>query len=119
MAYVQDCLALCTSFHTDTDANVYIADGLTSIVRTEGVQGLFRGTSLALFGVSNGAIQFVAYEKMKEWGFERKKKHFQKTDRTWTAADSKLVSTSFLSLVQHSCIRTIVEHRLHIHVRSE
>lgn len=61
-------------------------------MRTDGIAGLFRGTSLALFGVSNGAIQFMAYEEMKRWGFERKKKQFQKAGRPWTPEEDKLVS---------------------------
>ena len=66
-------------------------DGLSTIVRTEGVLGLFRGTSLALVGVSNGAIQFVAYEKMKKWGFDRKKRQHQKAGREWNVEADKLV----------------------------
>lgn len=66
-------------------------DGLSSIVRTEGFFGLFRGTSLALVGVSNGAIQFMGYEKMKRWGFERKRKQFEKSGRPWSPDVDKLV----------------------------
>lgn len=65
---------------------------MTSIVKTEGVRGLWRGTTLALFGVSNGAIQFMAYEEMKKWGFDRKKRQFAKAGREFTPTDDKLVS---------------------------
>jgi solute carrier family 25 folate transporter 32 len=56
--------------------------------------GLFRGTSLALFGVSNGAIQFVVYERMKRWGFEVKKRQYQLAGRPWTVEADKLVHPS-------------------------
>lgn len=71
------------------------SDGLSTIVRTEGVLGLFRGTSLALVGVSNGAIQFVAYEKMKKWGFDRKKRQYQKTGREWNIEADKLSNAAY------------------------
>ncbi|KAH9843779.1 mitochondrial carrier domain-containing protein [Rhodofomes roseus] len=70
-------------------------DGLRTIYRTEGTRGLYRGTSLALFGVSNGAMQFMAYEKMKEWGFERKRKQLAKDGKEYTPADDKLSNTSY------------------------
>lgn len=68
-----------------------VLDGLATIVRTEGALGLFRGTSLALVGVSNGAIQFVGYEKMKKWGFDRKRKQYQKAGLEWNTDADKLV----------------------------
>lgn len=70
----------------------FCVDGLSTITKTEGVSGLFRGTSLALFGVSNGAIQFMAYEKMKAWGFDRKRKQFASAGKEWTPEVDKLVS---------------------------
>jgi len=70
-------------------------NGLSSIYREEGFAGLYRGTSLALFGVSNGAIQFMAYEEMKRWGFERKRRQFAKAGREYTPNDDKLSNTSY------------------------
>ena len=68
-------------------------DGVREIYKSEGLKGLYRGTSLALFGVSNGAIQFMCYEELKRWGFERKRRQFAKAGREWTTNDDKLVST--------------------------
>jgi solute carrier family 25 folate transporter 32 len=67
------------------------ADGFRAIFHDEGLCGLYRGTSLALFGVSNGALQFMGYEKMKGWAFERKQRRVAKLGRAWTTDDEKLV----------------------------
>ena len=69
-------------------------DGVREIYKSEGLKGLYRGTSLALFGVSNGAIQFMCYEELKRWGFERKRRQFEKAGREWTTNDDKLVITT-------------------------
>lgn len=66
-------------------------DGLSTIARTEGVAGLFRGTTLALVGVSNGAIQFMAYEKMKKWGFDQRRKQAERTGGIYNQDLDKLV----------------------------
>ncbi len=72
-------------------------DGLSTIYRADGIPGLFRGTALALVGVSNGAIQFVVYEKMKHWGFERRRKRYEKLGLLWNPEVEKLVRVhSFL-----------------------
>jgi len=72
-------------------------DGLRTIVRDEGWRGLFKGTSLALVGVSNGAIQFMTYEKMKRWGFERKRSQFERAGKEWSPEVDKLVSAIVLN----------------------
>ncbi|KIY52577.1 mitochondrial FAD carrier protein [Fistulina hepatica ATCC 64428] len=69
--------------------------GLSTIYRTEGIQGLFRGTSLALFGVSNGAIQFMLYEEMKQWGFARKRRQYAAAGIPWTPEVDKLSNTAY------------------------
>ena len=72
-----------------------IVDGLSKIVRQEGPLGLFRGTSLALVGVSSGSIQFMVYEKMKTWGFERKRRQYARSGKVYDTEADKLVCCTF------------------------
>lgn len=44
-----------------------VADAVRTIYREEGLAGLYRGTVPSLFLVSHGMIQFVTYERLKEW----------------------------------------------------
>ena len=81
----------CLYFNHARSSTYTLSDGLRSIYRTEGVPGLYRGTLLALFGVSNGAIQFMAYEKMKAWGFERKRRRAEREGSPYDANTAKLV----------------------------
>ena len=52
---------------------------------------MYRGTSLALVGVGNGAIQFMGYEQLKWICTEQKRKMFLRTGKTWTPDSEKLV----------------------------
>lgn len=69
--------------------------GFSRVWHTEGIAGLWKGTALALVGVSNGAIQFMAYEEMKRWGFERKRRQFKKAGRIMTPEDDKLSNSAY------------------------
>jgi len=72
--------------------------GFRAIYRDEGWRGLYRGMTLALVGVGNGALHFMTYEQMKSWAFERKRRRFAKIGRAWTMQDDKLVRSAFLHL---------------------
>ena len=54
---------------TKPSTNPYrsLLSSLSYIYRTEGIRGLWKGGGLALVGVSNGAIQFMAYEQLKRY----------------------------------------------------
>ncbi|KAK6911054.1 hypothetical protein I203_105089 [Kwoniella mangroviensis CBS 8507] len=80
------------------DAAAYrgLWDGLTSIYRTEGLRGLYKGSLLALVGVSNGSIQFAAYEEIKRRRADLKKKKFAKEGREWRTEDEKLSNTEYI-----------------------
>ncbi|KAF9582157.1 hypothetical protein BGW38_000571 [Lunasporangiospora selenospora] len=69
---------MCTTKKTSPGSYQSLFQGLTTLVKTEGIQGLYRGIVPALFGVSHGAVQFVAYEQLKYWRQEAKKKRWEK-----------------------------------------
>lgn len=48
-------------------------DGINQLAQREGLRGLSKGMLLALFGVSNGAIQFMTYEELKKWRVEARR----------------------------------------------
>ena len=50
---------------THPGAYTSILDGTRQIIRSEGLRGFYRGLLPSLFGVSHGALQFMAYEQLK------------------------------------------------------
>jgi len=50
-----------------TGAYTSIWDGTRRIYQADGLSGFYRGLVPSLFGVSHGALQFMAYEQMKKW----------------------------------------------------
>jgi len=88
-------------FTTQRDTpNAYrgLIHGFTSIVRNEGIGGLYKGTSLALFGVSSGAVQFMSYEQLKNFAFNRKRRRIEKEGGTWRDGEEKLSNTTYTIL---------------------
>lgn len=43
-----------------------LTDGVRQMYRSEGISGFYRGLIPSLFGVSHGALQFMAYEQLKK-----------------------------------------------------
>lgn len=55
-----------------------VLDGTRQIYQKEGLLGFYRGLTPSLFGVSHGALQFMAYEKLKI--YQAKSKHGEQRD---------------------------------------
>ncbi|CAH7676513.1 mitochondrial FAD carrier protein [Phakopsora pachyrhizi] len=62
---------LFTTRPSTTGSYKNLLDGLNRIFKEEGIRGLWRGSTLALIGVSNGAIQFMTYEELKRYRRQR------------------------------------------------
>ncbi|KAJ3412539.1 hypothetical protein HDV05_000620 [Chytridiales sp. JEL 0842] len=58
---------MCADRASDPNAYKSLTEGLWKTYKGEGVRGLYKGIVPALFGVSHGALQFMAYEEMKKW----------------------------------------------------
>ncbi|KAF9784624.1 mitochondrial carrier domain-containing protein, partial [Thelephora terrestris] len=89
-------IRMITTHWTDPKSHRGVWHGLSSIYRTEGVRGLYRGTLLALVGVSNGSLQFMAYERVKRFAFKWKRAMFEKAGRPYTLEDDKLANTTYI-----------------------
>ncbi|KAL2830643.1 mitochondrial carrier domain-containing protein [Aspergillus pseudoustus] len=74
--------------------------GATQILRSEGIRGFYRGLIPSLFGVSHGALQFMAYEKLKLYRTRVSEKKNKKTrelnnlDFIFTSSISKVFAGS-------------------------
>lgn len=67
------------------------SDTMSRIYKAEGMRGLYRGSLLALVGVSNGSIQFATYEDIKRRRIDVKKRKFANAGKVWKQEDEKLV----------------------------
>lgn len=56
------------------------------------MKGLYKGSLLALVGVSNGSIQFATYEELKRRRTDAKRRRYVKAGREFRVEDEKLVS---------------------------
>lgn len=74
-----------------------IAHGTFELYRSEGLRGFYRGLLPSLFGVSHGAVQFMAYEQLKnQWAGKRKggKAGLTNSDYVLLSAVSKMFAGS-------------------------
>ena len=83
--------------------------GFQSILRTEGIRGYFHGLLPALFGVTHGALYFLAYENLKIWQRARTgKEELSNTDTSIAATVSKVFAgtVTYPSQVVRSRLQT-------------
>ncbi|XP_023332803.1 mitochondrial folate transporter/carrier [Eurytemora carolleeae] len=62
------CLQYENKLNTKVDTTRHytgMVDAFRKIIKYEGVKGLYKGFTPGLFGVSHGAVQFMAYEELK------------------------------------------------------
>ncbi|KAL8674613.1 MAG: hypothetical protein Q9168_000988 [Polycauliona sp. 1 TL-2023] len=74
-----------------------ISHGTREIYRAEGVRGFYRGLLPSLFGVSHGALQFMAYEQFKGHRasqLEREGRRLSTVDYLWLSGASKVFAGS-------------------------
>ncbi|KAI9474852.1 mitochondrial carrier domain-containing protein [Zychaea mexicana] len=96
---------MCTTTHHTPDAYTGLLNGLNRLAREEGIRGLYRGMVPALFGVSHGAIQFMAYEEMKMWRNDRLKTRNESPEDEHNA---KLSNTEYLMMAASSKVLATV-----------
>ncbi|CAJ0633646.1 17938_t:CDS:2 [Entrophospora sp. SA101] len=88
---------MCATNIDDPRAYKGLFDGLYQILKYEGIRGLYRGIIPAFFGVSHGALQFMAYEEMKKWklkiGSKEDRKKLDNLEYLLIAGSSKIFAT--------------------------
>jgi hypothetical protein len=70
------------------------SDGLRKVYSAEGIRGLYKGSLLALVGVTNGSIQFAAYEEIKRRRSDIKRARLERNGEEWGPQHDMLVSRS-------------------------
>ena len=106
---------LSTARHTP-GAYRSITHGTSELYRTEGIRGFYRGLLPSLFGVSHGAIQFMAYEQLKNrWALKREggREGLTNLDYLYLSAGSKMFAGSITYPYQ------VVRSRLQIYDAKE
>jgi solute carrier family 25 folate transporter 32 len=68
-----------------------LVDGLRTVYSQEGFRGLYKGSLLALVGVTNGSIQFAAYEEIKRRRSDLKRARIEGAGGTWRTENEMLV----------------------------
>lgn len=82
-----------------------VVSGAKNILRSEGLVGFYRGLVPALFGVSHGALQFMAYEKLKAYRAQSGFSPDQDTNgRARALGNVDFFITSSLSKIFAGCI---------------
>ncbi|KAI9697912.1 MAG: hypothetical protein M1836_004264 [Candelina mexicana] len=73
-----------------------MSDGVRQILRTEGLSGFYSGLLPSLVGVSHGAVQFMAYEQLKNWKADEgdRRQELSNLDYLWLSALSKVFAGS-------------------------
>jgi solute carrier family 25 folate transporter 32 len=76
---------------TDWSVIRSLVDGLRTVYSQEGFRGLYKGSLLALVGVTNGSIQFAAYEEIKRRRSDLKRARIEGAGGTWRTENEMLV----------------------------
>jgi len=75
-----------------------VLDGLKKLYQAEGIRGYYRGFVPGLFGVSHGALQFMAYEEFKK----------MRSQYTGQPVESKLNPLEYIAMAALSKVFAVV-----------